>query len=167
MAIHCESGSEPHCPYAFIASSGLPRQSLAFLPRNDKVLFTPINSRPCHREGVSQWGSTVNQKPNRQTRPHPSRHDGLPRPSLALFPRNDKVCCHREPLAGVAIHCEPASEETNPVRAPSRHDGLPRRPVVLLAMTKSVLSSRGLKPRDDPLGTTKRRDKSTASPETR
>jgi hypothetical protein len=30
-------GSEPHCPYASIASSGLPRQSLAFLPRNYKM----------------------------------------------------------------------------------------------------------------------------------
>jgi hypothetical protein len=32
--------------------------------------------------------------------------------------RNDKVCCHREPLAGVAIHCEPESEPYSPNASP-------------------------------------------------
>ena len=47
--------TEPHCPYASIACSGLPRRSLAFLPRNDKESGVPNrlshNSRSCHREG--------------------------------------------------------------------------------------------------------------------
>jgi hypothetical protein len=59
VAIHCESGSEPHCPYASIASSGLPRQSLAFLPRNDKLHFAIAMAE-------SPWRSTVSQKAKRQ-----------------------------------------------------------------------------------------------------
>jgi hypothetical protein len=48
----------------------------------------------------------------------PLRTDGLPRRSLSLPFRNDKVCCHREPLAGVAIHCEPESEPYSPYASP-------------------------------------------------
>ena len=78
-------------------------------------------------------------------------------------PRNDKQCVFNEmgkkPLPTlssrgrkpVAIHCEPVSEETSRSHQ-ARHDGLPRPSLrSLLAMTRSVLSSRGLKARGDPL----------------
>jgi hypothetical protein len=43
--------------------------------------------------------------------------------------------CHREPLAGVAIHWLTVTEQTTRPHS-SRHDGLPRRTFVLLGMTK-------------------------------
>ena len=81
VAIHCEPVSEPYCPYAPIAYSGLPRPSLAFPPRNDKVAHTTINyhlviarAKPVaiHCDPVSEPYSPY----------VPIAYSGLPGPSL-------------------------------------------------------------------------------------
>ena len=67
----------------------------------------------------SPWRSTGPNCPNRQPRPHPPRHDGLARPSLRSLlamtnTTHPQHPCHREPLAGVAIHWSSLPEQTNP-----------------------------------------------------
>ena len=65
----------------------------------------------------SPWRSTGSQYPYRPRRQRPARHDGLPRRLLALPPRNDKVCCHREGEArGDPLAL--ATRTDNPARVP-------------------------------------------------
>ena len=142
------------------------------------------------------WRSTGPNYPNRQTRPHPPRHDGLPcRPYCP--PRNDKhlrtntTLVIASPLrAWRSTGPHYPNRQTRP--RPPRHDGLPLPSLrSLLAMTKCelqylnslhgknttpchrdlssllssrappfpILSSRGLKARGDPLALSKRTDK--------
>ena len=75
----------------------MPRPSLAFLPRNDKQLMVKDmgKKRLCLTlviaRAESPWRSIVFQKVNR-TFPNASiAYSGLPRQSLALLPRNDKL----------------------------------------------------------------------------
>ena len=116
VAIHCEPLTEPHCPYASIASSGLPRQSLPFLPRNDKLRLVIARAEPVaiHCEPVSE-----------QTNPSASLETRWIAASLTSFyPRNDKsVVIARALSPWRSTVCWEAKRQTR--SRPSRHDGLP------------------------------------------
>ena len=100
MAIHCEPVREQtnrialsvrvHCMQWIAASSFV---LLAMTKSCCNRTAHSHHSPPCHREGVSPWRSTVNQYANRQTRPPPSRHDGLPRLSLCSLLAMTRLIC--------------------------------------------------------------------------
>jgi len=90
--------SYPRIPfYSPLSSRGYPSPTLSSLGQrgccNRTAHITPPHLVIARAE--SPWRSTVRREAKRQTRSRPSRHDGLPRQSLAFLPRNDKVCCPR------------------------------------------------------------------------
>jgi hypothetical protein len=136
VAIHCEPENEETSRTPPPRHDGLPRRSLLLPPRNDKhhipfLHYTFVIASPSWA-----WRSTV---PSVTEPPTPSallEHDGLPRRSLPLPPRNDKVCCHRE---GASPWRSTVNQKTKgQTRPPIPRDTMDCRVVhsVLLAMKK-------------------------------
>ena len=125
-----------------------------------------LSNTPCHREGVftlviaraKPVAIHCEQVSEETSRTHTLETGWIAASITSFTPRNDKVCLlswnrtlHSNTLViarakPVAIHCDPVSEPYCPY-VPIAYSGLPRQSLrSLLAMTRSVLSSRGRSP---------------------
>ena len=89
VAIHWLSINEPHPPSASPEPPWIAASLAPLPPRNDKECVVIARAE-------SPWRSTGFHQPHRILRLRHPRPDGLPRPSLAFSPRNDKTPCHRD-----------------------------------------------------------------------